>query len=273
MIKCDVGERFGKLVITKTWSQTFVTPDRKQKVCECKCDCGNMVVLRASALRHDGKRQCGCEDGRGGRSLCKIGTKYGKLTILKAWSEKFPHHRSKEKVCECRCDCGKIVVVRGRYLRSNHKHSCGCLKLINNKNHHAWKGHGEISGTFWKQIQKGANRRGRTLVFDITIEQVWDLFLKQNRRCALSGIEIRFSQRNNKHYIEDRRVQTASLDRIDSSKGYTIDNVQWVHKSIQSMKMAMLDKDFIEWCNIVSVYNVQTNPQLFKRFARQPIVK
>ena len=35
--------------------------------------------------------------------------------------------------------------------------------------------------------------------------------------------------------------QTASIDRIDSTKGYYIDNIQWVHKDVNRMK-----KDFEE---------------------------
>ena len=47
---------------------------------------------------------------------------------------------------------------------------------------------------------------------------------------------------------------TASLDRIDSSKGYTIDNVQWVHKKVNMMKKDMSDSEFIAWCNEISSY-------------------
>ena len=37
---------------------------------------------------------------------------------------------------------------------------------------------------------------------------------------------------------------TASLDRIDSKKGYTIDNIQWVHKDVNKMKMDLQEEDF-----------------------------
>ena len=44
---------------------------------------------------------------------------------------------------------------------------------------------------------------------------------------------------------------TASLDRIDSSKGYIEGNVQWVHKRVNLMKGNMSTENFIEWCNLV----------------------
>jgi hypothetical protein len=90
----------------------------------------------------------------------------------------------------------------------------------------------------------GAERR--SLVFNITIEQAWDIYLKQNKRCALSGTLIVFSK------PDEGRIQTASLDRIDSSKGYILENVQWVHKVLNKMKGKLSDNQFKFWCNLVT---------------------
>lgn len=73
---------------------------------------------------------------------------------------------------------------------------------------------------------------------------MWDLLQKQEYKCALSGLPIKFINSTNK---------TASLDRINSDKGYTIDNIQWVHKKINHMKMEMNQQEFIETCKLVSV--------------------
>ena len=247
---CEIGDKFGKLTIQKTWSERC-HPTRKEKICECFCECGKTITIKASYLRHQDKKSCGCEEGRGNRDRCQVGEKYGMLTVIKSWSEKFEHHKSKEKVCECRCDCGKVITVRARYFRKGHKSSCGCLRNAANSQHHAWKGHGEISMTQWGVIFKGSKRRGRKLEFDITIEQGWDLFLAQNRKCAISGVDIQFSYRNIKYKPEEN---TASLDRIDSSKGYTIDNIQWVHKEVNIMKMAMSQELFLKWCATIAIF-------------------
>jgi hypothetical protein len=69
------------------------------------------------------------------------------------------------------------------------------------------------------------------------------LFIRQNKKCALSGIDIS---------IEFDGSGTASLDRIDSLKHYTIDNVQWVHKDINKMKMDFPQESFIKMCKLVS---------------------
>ena len=45
---------------------------------------------------------------------------------------------------------------------------------------------------------------------------------------------------------------TASLDRIDSSKGYVKDNVQWVHKDINRMKWNFPQDKFVKLCSFVA---------------------
>lgn len=48
--------------------------------------------------------------------------------------------------------------------------------------------------------------------------------------------------------LKNRRLQTASLDRIDSSKGYIEGNVQWLHKDINRLKINYSDEDLIQIC-------------------------
>ncbi len=73
----------------------------------------------------------------------------------------------------------------------------------------------ELSGAYFSQIRCGAKTRG--LEFNITIQYVWDLFEKQNFKCALSGLPITLYRNWTKKKNEN---STASLDRVDSSKGY-----------------------------------------------------
>lgn len=109
-----------------------------------------------------------------------------------------------------------------------------------------WKGCGEISGKYLYIIKYGAKQRN--IEFDLSIQYLWDLFLYQNRKCALTGIEIYFAKYATKNGMLE---QTASLDRIDSSKGYIKDNVQWIHKDIQRMKMDLSEEKFLDLCQKV----------------------
>jgi hypothetical protein len=77
------------------------------------------------------------------------------------------------------------------------------------------------------------------------------LFLKQNRKCSISGESILFS----KWLHKKGERPTASLDRIDSTKGYIEGNVQWVHKDINMMKSNHTTKKFFNWCKKVCLHN------------------
>jgi hypothetical protein len=93
--------------------------------------------------------------------------------------------------------------------------------------------------------------------FNITIEEAWEIWLTQNGECALSGVEIKFSRTRKKSKTGERLEQTASLDRIDSSKGYSKENCQWVHKLVNRLKGSLPENDFYEFCK--SVYKKLEN--------------
>lgn len=106
---------------------------------------------------------------------------------------------------------------------------------------------GDISKYYWTRIQRGA--KSRNIEFNITPEYVWNLWIEQNSRCKLTGIEL-----NHKTIYE----VTASLDRVDSTKGYIEGNVQWIHKKINFCKNSLSDDEFINICYLV-VQNVEQN--------------
>ena len=97
--------------------------------------------------------------------------------------------------------------------------------------------------SFWNRIVT------RFKEVNITIQEAWDLFLEQDRKCALTGLDIVFGPR-------DKGGNTASLDRIDSTKGYIKGNVQWVHKDINRMKFDLNQERFIELCKKVTEYAI-----------------
>jgi K+/H+ antiporter YhaU regulatory subunit KhtT len=106
----------------------------------------------------------------------------------------------------------------------------------------------DLSASYWASIKYSANDRG--LELSVTMQDIWDLFLEQDRKCALSGIEI-VLVRTQKEKFENGIEQTASLDRINSSKGYIKGNIQWVHKDLQKMKWNMTEEKFYNWCRMV----------------------
>jgi hypothetical protein len=149
----------------------------------------------------------------------------------------------------CKCDCGNQIIVTDRWLREcKNNISCGCHhKKI--KSELYFKGYKDISKTFFSAIKRNAYRR--QLDFNVTIKQLWKLYLKQNKKCSISGLDIKIAQ-----YGSDKN--TASLDRIDSNKGYVKGNIQWVHKDINLMKGSFIDKYYIDMCKIVYENNFKS---------------
>lgn len=53
-----------------------------------------------------------------------------------------------------------------------------------------------------------------------------------------------------------RHLNTASIDRINSDNGYTIDNIQILHKKINRFKMAFPENELLEMCKGI-VHNIK----------------
>jgi hypothetical protein len=160
-----------------------------------------------------------------------------------------------------KCDCGNTLKDYPRKFINGERKTCGkptCqfkreLNRINGNKSSiaAFTGYEEIYGSRWASWRLGAE--ARNIQFDISIEYAWNVFLAQNRKCALSGIDIGFGGKWNS------TDTTASLDRIDSSKPYIEGNIQWVHKKLNIMKSDMSDEQFTEWCGKVWLYRASIN--------------
>lgn len=149
----------------------------------------------------------------------------------------------------CLCDCGTRVIRGHDYLKNTPSPSCGCTHRKQWKAEQCprWKGCGELSGAYFSRTIKSAKRRG--IEFRLSINQLWQLFVAQEGKCALTGLPLRFGRYEDR--IPEYR-QTASLDRIDSEKGYIQGNVWWVHKDVNLMKNELTLERFVEVCRLVT---------------------
>lgn len=144
----------------------------------------------------------------------------------------------------CQCKCGKLKEFPAHRLINLESRTCGCRLTRSGANTGKWSGFEEITGSFWCRVKLNAEKRH--IEFNIDIEYAWDIFVKQERKCVLSGIPIGFGK-----LYKNISKTTASLDRIDSSKGYIKNNIQWVHKDINKMKSNLNQEAFIRYCYMV----------------------
>ena len=218
--KINIGDKYGSYeVISEPYYDGIY---RKVK---CKCKCGKIrEIYCCNIIRLTKCKLCYGKD----ISTFKIGDRNNNVVIL----EILPY--SKIKI---RCDCGTIKIIDNGYFRE--LKSCGCIIKIKGEGHPSYKGYKDISGTLFTQIKYNAEKRN--FEFTISIKKLQKILDKQNGRCALSGMDIRNSNK--------------SLDRIDSSKGYHEKNIQWIHKDINRMKSDFDEKYFIDLCKLIAIKN------------------
>lgn len=169
----------------------------------------------------------------------KIGDRYGLLELLECLGTDGKH-----KSWRVKCHgCGKEYIKKSIQLREKRNQSCGCnVKRQNNESPH-WRGVGDLSSAIFTRFRTNAKRRG--IPFDLHISYVWDLYILQDKKCAISGLPIVFGRTG-------RDENTASLDRKDSKLPYIKGNVQWVRKHINMMKLDHPQDYFINLCSLIS---------------------
>ncbi len=180
-----------------------------------------------------------------------IGQVIGQLTVV-AFLRKVERGVKNTYYYDCLCSCGNHIELTRWKLITHHTASCGCRKTRTGTDNPSWTGYQEISGQFWHGYEAGAIKR--SLPFTVTIEEAWALYEKQDRRCALSGLCLNMKATWDNETRRYNNARTASLDRINSSKGYEPGNIQWVHKDLQRMKSDWAQGYFLDVCKSVALH-------------------
>ena len=100
-------------------------------------------------------------------------------------------------------------------------------------------------------IKDNLIRGGKIIDCSVTLEDLYKVLQKQNFKCAYTGIDLQVVD-------TPKGESNASVDRIDSDKGYEIGNVQWVYKPINIMKNGLSDSDFKNLCCKVADFTRQS---------------
>lgn len=165
------------------------------------------------------------------------GKRFGSLVALNRVA-----NRKTKVVWLLQCDCGNQTEVTSGQLKRKDKRrtiSCGCQNHRKGKASHNWKSHNDIPLTYLTSVKANATSRGREC--DLTLDDLQKIWDFQEHKCALTGESLILGE-------------NASLDRIDSSAGYTVDNIQWLHKDINQIKSNHDQQYFIEMCRRVANY-------------------
>jgi len=190
-----------------------------------------------------------------GRKIKDIsGLRSGKLVAIKPVNpqERYGDKSRKVILWECQCDCGSKTILRTNRITSGDIKSCGCAG-IQGKRKRGYKlsqfpyrnGFENYKGLvplwYCSRVKNGAKKR--KIYFDITPSEMSDLFIRQNKRCVFTDLELKFGITSH-----DTEITTASLERIDSSLGYVKDNIQWVHKKVNWLKGTRTNIEVVDFC-------------------------
>lgn len=204
-----IGRQYGKL---KVVSQTGVNA-HTLRVWKCQCECGNVVEKTTSYLTKSKIPSCGCASSEL-RTIYEdlTGEVYSKLTVLSLAGKRKIRKTGSMTMWNCRCECGKEVVVSRTSLVTAGTQSCGCAQVEACTIHS--ESYSVEYSTYRGMMQRCHNPN--------------NMFYKQNQ---LAGIEVSPRWRESVlNFIEDmgRRPEGCiALARRSNSKGFNKENCFW----------------------------------------------
>lgn len=216
-------------------------PNKKCPACR-KLDKGSCDKCRESKRLSQARRVARMKSA----GLCKCGQKPmpGKLACKKCY---LYYRRPKTGNCtgcnakrgtkpfmELKNQCNECNAAKAKIHRSKHGNYTERHEVYVQSNFRNWFIVLVISSRSMKKVKRG------DLKHTITVDDVLDILNKQESRCAITNIPMTHTRHN---------LRSASIDRIDSSKGYTKDNIQIVCRAINFAKSDRPNseiKEFIE---------------------------
>lgn len=163
------------------------------------------------------------------------GQTFGKLTVVTRSTE---NDKTGHPKWECECECGNKTLSNGADLRSGKSQSCGC--------------------DFTRKLSYG----------EATFNELCRIYKrnaeKNQREFSLSDDDVRTLSNSNCYYCNTPPSQIiksrydngdllyTGIDRIDSDKGYTIDNVRPCCEMCNFIKGTKSEDEFLEM--VKSIY-------------------
>lgn len=160
----------------------------------------------------------------------RIGKKYGKLTVIR----RVPNRRINEATWMCRCDCGAELKVTSNNLGRSSK-SCGCSRR---KRPFEW---------MYNKLKKRAKLR--KIYCGFTYAEF--LHFTSVTTCSYCGEKIVWEPFPVR---KQRYSQAYNIDRIDNSKGYSLNNCVVCCWKCNKLKGSFLPNDFLSQCQKIAAF-------------------
>jgi len=175
------------------------------------------------------------------RKLDLVGKRFERLVVIKQSNYCKEYKKGICYFWDCLCDCGNTTSVSTNQLRSKRTLSCGCYGKEQRKK--STTKHGKYythEHKMWRKCKGHAKERG--IFFDINFE---DIIIPEY--CPIfTDLKLEINKGH-------PRPNSPSIDRFDSSKGYTKDNISVISYRANAIKNdASLEelKALVSWLEI-----------------------
>jgi hypothetical protein len=242
------GKKFGRLTAIRE------DPSSKKGKLKwvCQCECGKSVSVDGYSLRGGRTKSCGCynDEKRKEQKIDLVGRKFGRLTVIKDVGRRV----NKSPLWLCQCDCGGTKETTSKSLMGGTK-SCGCLyrEAMQRANGSKRKSSRKLDNDecctrlVYRACKYGA--RSRKIDFNIDLDTVRQMIKKP---CAYCG-EVNCNKMKYKHK-ENYFFRYNGIDRIDSLKGYTKDNIVTCCGTCNQGKNDLTVDEFYKWIDRVHIH-------------------
>lgn len=204
----------------------------------CQCSCGNTKWYPTFQLTSNNAKTCGDNIHN---CAVKTGDVFGKLTVIDITRDV----KNNRHMAECLCECGNTKTVAVRYLQRGTT-NCGCERDTSNLG----LPDGVAAFNALVRMYKN-NASAKGLPFELTDDQCRKLF---NGVCYFCGKPP--SKVFKKPNIKGELVYS-SIDRWDSSKGYTPDNVSSCCTECNFLKGNRTNEEFLN--HVQRIYEYLSN--------------
>lgn len=113
------------------------------------------------------------------------------------------------------------------------------VEFSEKKSNQVWEATGEA---YFKSLISNCKRHKKVKEISITHKDLMAMFQSQEGKCAITHKPL---------LNLPRSAYSTSVDRIDSSKGYTLDNIQLTTKTVNIAKNKHSFEEFYKYCNFI----------------------
>lgn len=240
----EIGQKFGKWSVV---NNNYIVKNG-HRFTKCRCDCGHEQYVESANLVKGRTKSCKHCVAINRRTTIPIGIKSKNWTVIAN-----PILKNNSTLYLVQCKCGNTRYMSSyEFYNPNGSIECSkCAGITRGKEAKIKNGIvGNLDANKYGRIKRIAEKRH--ISFDVSQEFLWSLYLKQGKKCAITGDDI-------------PDINKASLDRINSNLPYIETNVQWVTKQANLSKHIMSMNELYEFCKkVLNHANQQPSTPLTK---------